>query len=348
MSKSESERELISRERGKRLANGWRAKPKSLPIPDTLLSSEDIQTVVKATGAISPFYVGGGRESRLKKAAYEGRIGSKAYIYRTHHQPDVIFDAERDDVLKVPSNSIVFVESDIDFRLPDFLALRFNLQIKHVHRGLLLGTGPLVDPGYWGKLCIPLHNLTDQDYEIEKSEGLIWIEFTKTTLPTKEKDKGRVPLGSSSDPDDGHWEIKEFLDRVSVLSSGARIPIRSSISEAMREAALNASEAKRSAEESKSAVGRVSTVVQGSLLAGLVGVFVLTWSYYSDIAAHLEDTLPRIEQVDDRLEDHLEFVEGDSTTPPEREESLAALRRKVEEQELQINEIRSEIRQIRE
>ena len=53
--------------------------------------------------------------------------------------------------LTVGANSIVFVECDLDFRLPDFIALRFNLQIRHVHRGLLLGTGPLVDPGYRGK-----------------------------------------------------------------------------------------------------------------------------------------------------------------------------------------------------
>lgn len=186
---------LISLEQGKLLAEAWAKNPQSLEIPDTLLTSDHIISVVEKTGLISPFFSSKkGRKARLKKAAYEGRVGSKAFIFKDKNCPERIFDASKDDFLLVPKNSIVFVESDLDFRLPDFIALRFNLQIQHVHRGLLLGTGPLVDPGFWGKLCIPLHNLTDQDYEIPKGEGLIWLEFTKTTLPTGHTDDARVPV----------------------------------------------------------------------------------------------------------------------------------------------------------
>jgi hypothetical protein len=58
----------------------------------------------------------------------------------------------------------------------------FNLRITHVHRGLLLGTGPLVDPGFHGKLLIPLHNLTAYEYHLDTKKALIWVEFTKTTF----------------------------------------------------------------------------------------------------------------------------------------------------------------------
>jgi hypothetical protein len=44
---------------------------------------------------------------------------------------------------------------------------------------LLLGTGPLVDPGFAGRLFIPLHNLTSEPYTLIGGEGLIWVEFTK-------------------------------------------------------------------------------------------------------------------------------------------------------------------------
>lgn len=63
--------------------------------------------------------------------------------------------------------------------MPAYIALRFNLRITLVHRGLLLGTGPLVDPGFEGRLLIPLHNLTSEDCVLTGGEGLIWIEFTK-------------------------------------------------------------------------------------------------------------------------------------------------------------------------
>ena len=58
-----------------------------------------------------------------------------------------------------------------------------------MHRGLLVGTGPLVDPGFRGKLLIPLHNLTLDAYEIRGDEGLIWVEFTKTSFKPEDEVK---------------------------------------------------------------------------------------------------------------------------------------------------------------
>jgi hypothetical protein len=37
----------------------------------------------------------------------------------------------------------------------------------------------LVDPGFVGRLLIPLHNLTSKDYCLVGGDGLIWVEFTK-------------------------------------------------------------------------------------------------------------------------------------------------------------------------
>lgn len=84
-----------------------------------------------------------------------------------------------DDDFEIPPNSIVFVVPKTYFRVPPFLALRFNLHINLVHRGLLLGTGPLVDPGFAGNLMIPVHNLTSQPLVVRGDRGFIWIEITK-------------------------------------------------------------------------------------------------------------------------------------------------------------------------
>ena len=167
-------------------------------IPHALLAADDIKKYVFETGAIAPFDPSkeGGR---LKKASYEGRIGKAAYEYDEKTELVRI----PIDPLTVKANSIVFVETDLDFRLPEFMAVRFNLQIRHVHRGLLLGTGPIVDPGYWGKLCIPLHNLTDEDYRIPHEEGLIWIEFTKTSLKGTTA-SGNFPFRRR----EGYWNIR--------------------------------------------------------------------------------------------------------------------------------------------
>lgn len=212
-------------------------------IPHALLSSGDIKRVVLATGAISPFFEGGGRKSRLKKASYEGRIGSKAYEYRSlkrirafkrefdipfvkdKYELNQIFDGSKDEGLVVPKNGIIFVETDLEFRIPDFIALRFNLQIKHVHRGLLLGTGPLVDPGFVGKLCIPIHNLTDEDYYVDKNDGLIWIEFTKTSLPADQEDAARAPLEGN----EFQGDIRKLIEKAAFRYPKEKIAIRSSL-----------------------------------------------------------------------------------------------------------------------
>ena len=64
---------------------------------------------------------------------------------------------EKLDGFDLAPNSIAFVALEPCFRIPEYMALRFNLKIKHIYKGLLLGTGPLVDPGFSGKLFIPLH-----------------------------------------------------------------------------------------------------------------------------------------------------------------------------------------------
>lgn len=59
----------------------------------------------------------------------------------------------------VPRNSLVYIKLREWLRLPFYIIGRHNLKIDYVYQGLLLGTGPQVDPGYMGKLYIPLHNL---------------------------------------------------------------------------------------------------------------------------------------------------------------------------------------------
>jgi deoxycytidine triphosphate deaminase len=145
-------------------------------LPAALLSSEHVSDYVRVTGLIHPFYP---TKDRLKPASYEAR--AKRFIRWDDDGRKIITDVKDGDSYELSENSIVFVQIESKIRLPDYIALRFNLRIKHVHRGLLLGTGPLVDPGFGGDLLIPLHNLTSEIYVIKVDEGIIWIEFTKTS-----------------------------------------------------------------------------------------------------------------------------------------------------------------------
>ncbi len=287
------EGDTLSRSQGKERAEEFQLKKKPDPfprIPHALLSADDIKRYVLATGAVAPFDP---REEsgRLKKAAYEGRIGDlvyefneKAALVRISNNP-----------LVVKANSIVFVESDIDFRLPDFIALRFNLQIRHVHRGLLLGTGPLVDPGYWGKLCIPLHNLTDENYLIPREEGLVWIEFTKTSLKKK---KGATTFGLNAlrEQPDGYWCIKDLIDKAAkpIGEEGKTVAIRSSIPIMSKKATERAVKAEESASEARRWVEKTAHIGIATIL---ISLFALACAFYSNIQSAYNSLAPQIDNL---------------------------------------------------
>jgi deoxycytidine triphosphate deaminase len=316
---STEERLVLSTAAGKQKAFSMVGVSDPCPkVSPSLLSSDDIDRYVLETGLICPYYEGGGRKKRLKKASYEGRIGSTAWVYdSTSNQ---LTDIWKEEELVVPPNTIVFVECDLEFRLPPYIALRFNLQIRHVHRGLLLGTGPLVDPGFWGKLCIPLHNLTNEEYVIPRKEGLIWVEFTKTTPGDK---LGRNPLSMDEDddtpkhPDHGWWDVRKFITKAAQPFDPSKkpIPIQSSIKEQTRKAQASADEAadrakhaqedaadaKLSAEKSEKASQDVKTKVENYGLIGataaVLTVMAIWASFFFGVRADISALDTRVDAL---------------------------------------------------
>ncbi len=154
----------------------WKSKDPFPKIQPALLNSADIYDYVKITGMLCPFY-----PEKLKSASYEVALMGKVIYWDEsgNKRSEYICEGKKFKLIK---NSIAFVTPEPTFLLPDYIAIRFNLKITHVHRGILLGTGPLVDPGYQGDLLIPLHNLTNNDYTFKGGEGFIWVEFTKISV----------------------------------------------------------------------------------------------------------------------------------------------------------------------
>ena len=81
----------------------------------------------------------------------------------------------------VPKNSLVFIKLKQKLRVPFYIIGRHNLKITYVYQGLLLGTGPQVDPGFVGYLHIPLHNFTTKDVNVYLNDSFVSIDFVKTT-----------------------------------------------------------------------------------------------------------------------------------------------------------------------
>ena len=196
-------------------------------IDPSLLNSADIYDYVAQTGMLAPFY-----PWAIKSASYEASLLGPLIWWNEKNEAQYE-ELKEGQIFVLKANSVAFVSVEPSLRIPDYIALRFNLHITHVHRGLLLGAGPLVDPGFVGKLVIPLHNLTDRDWPIKGGEGLIWIEFTKLSP--------NVRWNSSISAEGRQGKYKAFPERkknlrfLEFLEKAARTkpvpPIRASIGE---------------------------------------------------------------------------------------------------------------------
>ena len=262
-------------------------------VPSALLSSAEIHDYARVTGMLSPFYPGA-----LKSASYEAHIKGSV-IWWDEHGCRKEKEVGRGDPCILPPNSITFVEVEPVFRLPNYIAVRFNLRITHVHRGLLLGTGPLVDPGFRGKLLIPLHNLTSSEYSIDTTEALIWIEFTKTTY-------GFVPfVGGPTDhiwerepmaSQDRHFvefpESKKFKAPDYYLRrANAGNPIRSSIPDALEQGRRDVHASAASAKGAADTTKQMRNYITGFGIVGLVTLGVALFAIYYQVAGLVQNSI---------------------------------------------------------
>jgi deoxycytidine triphosphate deaminase len=116
-------------------------------------------------------------ERNLRPASYTLRVGddfvdSDGNLHRL---------TTKDDSFVFHKNSIIFVTTKEKLTLPYYIVARFNIRVNWVYDGVLLGTGPQVDPGFSGFLSCPLYNLTNVDLTIKRGQDFATIDFEKTT-----------------------------------------------------------------------------------------------------------------------------------------------------------------------
>ena len=153
------------------------------PFPDiepALLNSAHIQAYIAKTGMIFPYHPDSDNDKeRVTSASLILTIGPEVLFWDKENNQQYKNDLPKDGEIVLRPNSITFLRPAERFSIPDYIAIRFNLRIKHVHRGLLLGTGPLLDPGFRGFPMIPVHNLTNNEYRVKVGEEFINVEFTR-------------------------------------------------------------------------------------------------------------------------------------------------------------------------
>ncbi len=272
----------------------WKDRDPFPSIKPALLNSRDIIHYVTATGMICPFRNKKDGEDKLKTASYEVDIGDE-YLWWDDEGKKQTKKLIPGESFVLKKNSIMFVKVEPNFRLPSYIALRFNLRITHVYRGLLLGTGPLIDPEYVGPLFIPLHNLTDNDYTLESGEGLIWVEFTKLSPAREWLQPGTIS------PERPEVEVYKFPPAKKekdlnyfIRRAEPHRPIRSSIP-------VEVARARKAAEEAKRQAWYV-TIAAIALLLTILAFVIAAMNFVNSRAGNLEQKLDSAEIRLNRLE----------------------------------------------
>ena len=264
-------------------------------IQPALLNSVDIEKYIKKGCLIED---GDFCFDRLKTASYEIRFLGTLYDWeakddgRLQRRCREICDGEK---ITLHKNSITYLWTKEKLLLPKYIAARFNLHIRHVHKGILLGTGPMIDPGFSGRWLIPLHNLTNNDYKLTGGDGIVWVEFTKVSR--------HVPGTIKSFPIKKDIATPEkYMEKSTILERG----VQSAFKGVLDSAKKNARDAYNEANRFKR-TGYIAIVIGAlGITATIVGIWLAGHTLISraiNIAQDSQNEVlhTKIERQDDKL-----------------------------------------------
>ena len=294
-------------------------------VPAALLHSGHVASYALVCGMIEPFEC----EQLTKPATYLVKVeGECRYVDETGATVRFYLSndpAARDqhtavrDHVRIAPNSVCFLTLAPEFRLPAYIGARFNLLIRDVYRGLLVGTGPLVDPGFSGRLSIPIHNFTSREYFINAGEGLVYFEFTKLSWSN---DKGAPPnpgwvpqLIEAQPPFPKSKAKRRTIDDYLADATGGGPPA-SAIGTTLYEAG-------KQAQRARSLIAAIGI----GAIAGAIGLVYTSWSLYSSAQQFTAAAQTELRQERQRSNDRIEMLE-----------------RKLKEAEASIEAVKSRVR----
>ena len=250
------------------------AIPELQSIPSGMLSSPQIKAYLDHN-----FLIKNPNINNLKGATYDMRLGVSAYRF-VNGDKRIFNLSEQDDAnkhisktLEFPPNSLTFITTLEEFKLPQDVIARYNLKSKFVHKGLLLGTGPIVDPEFEGHLYIPIHNFSASPVYVDFGTSIIVVEFTKTLSTLN----NYIPNPSKK------GDLKRYLETAGPIESSVYAPLL-----AYKQEIKENSDARDKWNKRFTWGGLVSAI---ATLIALTSLLFTTWSTHTDtqqkiLAAH--------------------------------------------------------------
>lgn len=286
----------------------YKSKDPFPKVGEALLNSVDLLMYLLKVGIVEPFDV-----NNLKGITYQCTFSGEA------HQFDQISGRMKEinlndtEELILEKNSITYLKIEEKFHVPEYMVLRFNLSVSNAYKGLLLGTGPIVDPGFEGNLFIPLHNLTGNEYVIKKGAPLIRVEFTKLSrhVDWKNKRKNLFPqLKPITKNTPRNASFSNFFEDALLDSNDKKfytnenvISVRSSIPDAISTSAKQATKAQENAKIAARTVETIKKKIRNWSIIGIVAAALTAIAIIFSVFTLIHDANSRYDSMVQEIKD---------------------------------------------
>ena len=277
------------------------------PFPDiapALLNTADLIDYIAATGMLHPFTIDRAKPADMLKPASCGMRLHGEVLYFEGREPKearkITRTLEPGEELVLEPNSITYVTLEPVLRLPDYIAARFNLTIREIYRGILVGTGPLVDPGFVGHIYLPLHNLTCNEYVLTGGEPVAWMEFTKIS-PNKSWHDTYNSHGRCA-PYVPFPDRKRELTLDKYLARASSKPIMSSIPVSIEKAERSVDRVRRAVQRQVRIVGAFSFLALVAVAIALAGVVITVANLVEDSNSSRTDLTHQVSNLEHEVE----------------------------------------------
>ncbi|MDE7334437.1 MAG: hypothetical protein K2O16_19850 [Lachnospiraceae bacterium] len=286
----------------------YKSKDPFPKVGEALLNSVDLLMYLLKVGIVEPFDV-----NKLKGVTYQCTFSGEAHRFNQDSKRMEEINLDDTDELILEKNSITYLKIEEKFHVPEYMVLRFNLSVSNAYKGLLLGTGPIVDPGFEGNLFIPLHNLTGNEYVIKKGAPLIRVEFTKLSrhIEWENKKKNLFPLLkpiTKSTPRNAIFS--KFFESALLDSDDKKFftnedatSVRSSIPDMISSSAKQAEEAQKNAKTAADTVAAIQKKIRDWSVIGAVGAALTAIAIIISVFALIHDANSRYDSMAQDIKD---------------------------------------------
>jgi dCTP deaminase len=112
-------------------------------------------------------------ESSLQGASYDMRLGEEAITSTSREKTNPAAKG----LLTIAAGDFALVATHERLQLSNRIAGHIGLRSHYARKGLVLLSGPQVDPGFRGVLVVGLHNVSPSDVVIPYKEPFCTVEF---------------------------------------------------------------------------------------------------------------------------------------------------------------------------